>query len=73
MTGPTHYTIAEGLLVKAADHMAGGEKADELIIAAQVHATLALAAATAYTALRDPFDTNAGEATPADSNGKVTA
>ncbi|WP_458089326.1 hypothetical protein [Streptomyces malaysiensis] len=47
MNGPEHYRQAEGLLNEA-DHI-GREGGDtgELIAAAQVHATLALAAATA--------------------------
>ena len=57
MTGPEHYLEAERLLgavEKTPD--AGGEAAEycrQELAAAQVHATLALAAATAYPAVRD--------------------
>lgn len=48
-TGPDHYRTAEDLLVQADELAAeyGGEAGQMLIAAAQVHATLALAAATA--------------------------
>ena len=46
-TGPSHYAEAERLL--ATDHL--GHPHPVLVAIAQVHATLALAAATA-----DPFD-----------------
>lgn len=51
MTGPEHYREAERLLVRA-DHFIYGDGADPVAGAAtaaqaQVHATLALAAATA--------------------------
>lgn len=45
MTGPEHYALA-GTLVRAADGM-DVEHAQAQIAVAQVHATLALAAATA--------------------------
>lgn len=54
MTGPEHYAKAEQLLEDAhkMQHDSGpGCGSEELIAEAQVHATLALAAATA---LRDP-------------------
>ena len=57
MTGPQHYREAERLLAevgKASD--AWGDAAEyvrQQLAAAQVHATLALAAATAYPAVRD--------------------
>jgi len=44
MTGPEHYRAAEQLLNEADHHSVLG---DTQIAAAQVHATLALAAATA--------------------------
>lgn len=47
MTGPEHYKAAERLLAEAVDSVAGGDPAPELLAAAQVHATLALTAATA--------------------------
>ena len=51
MTGPEHYTQAEALLEEASDPADHGVSALHAHIArAQVHATLALAAATA-----DPY------------------
>ncbi|WP_329308407.1 hypothetical protein [Streptomyces microflavus] len=51
MTGPEHYREAERLIETAADilrpHDEGPCEADRVLAAAQVHATLALAAATA--------------------------
>ena len=47
MTGPTHYREAERLLEAAANGEPPGT--DRLLAAAQVHATLALAAATALS------------------------
>ncbi len=50
MTGPEHYKLAEALLadVTRPDGTIGsGEEGDTTIAAAQAHATLALAAATA--------------------------
>lgn len=53
MTGPQHYQGAEDLLVLAANREPDADPADTALIlrTAQVHATLALAAATA---LQDP-------------------
>jgi hypothetical protein len=53
MTGPDHYRSAEGLVVQAEKLMNGDELAGAAVWAAvaQVHATLALAAATARTDL----------------------
>ncbi|HEU5032727.1 MAG TPA: hypothetical protein VFV01_47945 [Spirillospora sp.] len=45
MTGPEHYRVAERLLAAAGETYAGD--LDARIAAAQVHATLAVAAATA--------------------------
>lgn len=45
-TGPEHYEIAEKLL-KDWESESVGELSTELVLAAQAHATLALAAATA--------------------------
>lgn len=62
MTGPEHYREAERLLEQAAGLTATAYEGDELA-AAQVHATLALAAATAYPAIQDYWgadDANAG-------------
>jgi hypothetical protein len=53
MTGPEHYRAAE-MLLAAADQIAeqGGDMG-EMLAAAQVHATLALAAATAMGSAKD--------------------
>lgn len=58
MTGPEHYREAERLLrnVDAASASEIGDHPDVVALAiaeAQVHATLALAAATAYPAVKD--------------------
>ena len=53
MTGPEHYTEAERLLTLAGRHSSGATYGPEwtlTLTAAQVHATLALAAATAVGA-----------------------
>lgn len=47
MTGPEHYKAAETLLAKAADENTPTWRAMEHVAIAQVHATLAVAAATA--------------------------
>lgn len=47
MTGPEHYTAAERIIREATDILAEGAPAADLIAVAQVHATLANAAATA--------------------------
>ena len=47
MTGPEHYSYAEQLLDEAGDAENGSDHERYLVAAAQVHATLALAAATA--------------------------
>ena len=50
MTGPDHYRKAEELAAKAHDYLGQGEGQDSAAVwaaVAQVHATLALAAATA--------------------------
>lgn len=55
MTGPEHYRQAEGFLAAAQADQPGrpdSYRADQLR-AAQAHATLALAAATAYPAIKD--------------------
>lgn len=53
MTGPEHYREAERLMAESDDvlrpHDEGPCEADRMLAAAQVHATLALAAATALT------------------------
>ena len=57
MNGPAHYREAERLLeqaeIDARDPMRKYAEDANVIAAAQVHATLALAAATAYPAIRD--------------------
>jgi hypothetical protein len=52
MTGPEHYRLAERLAERLADEalQVGGPEGAEMTAAAQVHATLALAAATALGA-----------------------
>jgi hypothetical protein len=47
MTGPEHYREAEQLLEQARASDVGGDMERYSVAAAQVHATLALAAATA--------------------------
>ncbi len=47
MTGPEHYRLAERLLDKAADQIMDSGTERSLLARARVHATLALAAATA--------------------------
>jgi len=51
MTGPEHYTAAEELMTDAEQIAEQGGDIGHLLTAAQVHATLALAAATAQGAL----------------------
>ncbi|MFE9003172.1 hypothetical protein ACFYOY_13670 [Streptomyces sp. NPDC007875] len=51
MTGPEHYREAERLLAEADNIAEHGGDMGEMIAAAQVHATLAHAAATAQAAL----------------------
>jgi hypothetical protein len=53
MNGPEHYLRAEALLARAADYQ-GEPSADHALMAAaaQAHATLALAAATAMQSYR---------------------
>ena len=50
MNGPQHYLEAERLLKSAAANFLRNGKAGSALEAAQVHATLALAAATAMAA-----------------------
>lgn len=49
MTGPEHYREAESLLITAEECVSESVDLPHLLAAAQVHATLALAAATAAT------------------------
>jgi hypothetical protein len=56
VTGPEHYVAAEGLLVRAGSPEASGDQERHAVAAAQVHATLALAAATALNESGLPFD-----------------
>lgn len=56
MNGPQHYAEAERLLSEAAVYDATTDQTTTDLVkltASQVHATLALAAATAYPAVRD--------------------
>lgn len=52
MTGPEHYREAERLLKSASDNFLRTGKPGSALEAAQVHATLALAAATAIPTAR---------------------
>lgn len=47
MTGPENYLKAEKLAAQASSNGYGDERTRDLLLQAQVHATLALAAATA--------------------------
>jgi hypothetical protein len=47
MTGPEHYKTAEAALERATDAIIGSHEETYHLARAQVHATLALAAATA--------------------------
>lgn len=75
MTGPEHYRQAEHLALLAADHLNryGGDdpEATGLTGVAQVHATLALAAATALPLLADM--TKFGDMTPGEAWREVIA
>ena len=54
MTGPDHYRKAEELAAKAHEYLGQGEGQDSAAVwaaVAQIHATLALAAATALGAM----------------------
>lgn len=59
MTGPQHYQTAEELMYRlpddydAAESVEGTSQSILTLQRAQVHATLALAAATAYPAIKD--------------------
>lgn len=64
MTGPDHYREAEALLAMATDPndpRAPFKDRDALIRAAGVHATLALAAATARQAIHAHFGGDPGD------------
>jgi len=63
VSGPEHYLEAERLLQQMSWHADNGqthctEESGPDLAAAQVHATLALAAATAYPAVRDHWAAN---------------
>jgi len=66
MSGPAHYRMSERILTEVAQTDAleqVGEDAEycrQQLAAAQVHATLALAAATAYPAVRDHLGSSYG-------------
>jgi hypothetical protein len=63
MTGPEHYREAEKLLTCVADLPHGDSRATDSIAEAHVHATLALAAATALSQRSEPraMDVNSWE------------
>lgn len=63
MTGPDHYTRAEQLLREVRDGHQEGTDVAAILSAAQVHAALALAAATA---LNDHGDEVSGGGMPLD-------
>lgn len=70
MYGPEHYVSAEQLLreVQRTSFETEGQRVDKLVAIAQVHATLALAAATALAGVPlDGGDTAAREVTDGDS------
>jgi hypothetical protein len=56
VTGPEHYVAAEDLLIRAGSPEASGDQERHAVAAAQVHAILALAAATALNESGLPFD-----------------
>lgn len=56
MTGPEHYREAEALLTSASRNFLRGDDTSSALAAAQVHATLALAAATADQPALEPTD-----------------
>ena len=63
MSGPEHYLEAERLLQQMSWHADNGqtyytEESGPDLTAAQVHATLALTAASAYPAVRDHWAAN---------------
>lgn len=59
MTGPEHYRLAELLLEEAVDYDV--TDAQPTLQRAAVHATLALAAAAAYPAVKDYVGDEAGD------------
>jgi hypothetical protein len=64
-TGPEHFREAENLAATAMNHGFGDEHCRDLLAAAQVHATLALAAATAMSGTKNgmaPVDFKAWDA-----------
>lgn len=65
MTGPEHYRQAERFLAMAGDKIRGEVGEAEVLAEAQVHATLALAAATAmgHGAEMPVFDADAWQDT----------
>ncbi|ARF62853.1 hypothetical protein B1H20_16755 [Streptomyces violaceoruber] len=56
MTGPEHYREAERRLLMAWEDDSTQERSTQLVAEAQVHATLALVAATAMQAAVDGFE-----------------
>jgi hypothetical protein len=62
MSGPEHFVLAEKLAEQAMGQDTAIEVVDRLIAKAQVHATLALAAASAYPAVREYVGVEATDA-----------
>lgn len=62
MTGPEHYTRSEQLLREVRDGHQEGTDVAAILAAAQVHATLVLAAATAMHATVDGTELGVSEA-----------
>jgi hypothetical protein len=62
MTGPGHFLTAEGFLDDAWEDGTNPTDRDQLIQAAQAHATLALAAAVATHATGIPLDGDTAQA-----------
>jgi hypothetical protein len=56
MTGPEHYIQAERLIADSGSAELGSPQEMGLLVAAQVHATLALAAATALLSDLSTYD-----------------
>jgi hypothetical protein len=65
MNGPDHYRAAEGLLELVETEPEGSRLTPEYLAAAQAHATLALAAAAAYPAVKDYCGDEDGSVSPA--------
>lgn len=64
MTGPEHYARAEELLAATMRRGVFSEGSEPIVAVAQVHATLALAAATALGLRGETANTYGGMSTP---------